>query len=194
MEIGDLNRLMGEGPVVSGAFLSVDTDSVDALYTRLKEAPAIAGVSLQTMAMQRLDELMDESLGTSIFVFVIFAGLIALGVVYNAVRVSYAERQRELASLRVLGFSRGDVSYILLGEVAFLTLLALPVGAAAGTGLAWYMASAMSSDMFRLPFVIAPATYGFAAIVVLAITAASSLLVRRQIDRLDMAEALKTGE
>lgn len=194
MEIGDLNRLMGEGPVVSGAFLTVDPDSTDALYTRLKEAPAVAGVSLQTMAMQRLDELMDESLGTSIFVFVIFAGLIALGVVYNAVRISYAERQRELASLRVLGFSRGDVSYILLGEVAFLTLLALPVGAAAGTGLAWYMASAMSSDMFRLPFIIAPATFGFAAIVVLAITAASSLLVRRQIDRLDMAEALKTGE
>lgn len=194
MEIGDLNRLMGEGPVVSGTFLTVDPDSVDALYTRLKEAPAVAGVSLQTMAMQRLDELMDESLGTSIFVFVIFAGLIALGVVYNAVRISYAERQRELASLRVLGFSRGDVSYILLGEVAFLALVALPVGGVTGTGLAWYMASAMSSDMFRLPFIISPATYGFAAIVVLAITAASSLLVRRQIDRLDMAEALKTGE
>ncbi|MFN3834399.1 MAG: ABC transporter permease [Glycocaulis sp.] len=194
MEIGDLNRLMGEGPVVSGVFLTVDPDSVDALYARLKQAPAVAGVSLQTRAMERLDELMDESLGTSIFVFVIFAGLITLGVVYNSVRISFAERQRELASLRVLGFSQGDVSYILLGEVAFLTLLALPVGAAAGTGLAWYMASAMSSEMFRLPFVISPATFGFAALAVLVTTAASSLLVHRQISGLDMAEALKTGE
>ncbi|TRO96183.1 FtsX-like permease family protein [Glycocaulis profundi] len=194
MEIGDLNRVMGEGPLVSGAYLSVDPEAADALYERLKNAPAVAGVGLQTLAMERLQEMMDENLGTSLFVFVTFAGLIALGVVYNSVRISYAERQRELASLRVLGFSRMDVSYILLGEIALLTLLALPVGAAAGAGLAWYLAQAMSSEMFRMPFVIAPSTFGFAALVVLAITAGASLLVRRQIDRLDMAEALKTGE
>lgn len=194
MEIGDLNRLMGEGPLVSGAHLSVDRVSADALYARLKEAPVVAGVGLQSLAMERLQAMMDENLGRSLFVFVTFAGVIALGVVYNSVRISYAERQRELASLRVLGFSRADVSYILLGEVALLTLIALPLGAAAGTGLAWHMTRAMGSEMFTMPFVIAPSTYGTALAVVLAVTAGSSLLVRRQIDRLDMAQALKTGE
>jgi len=110
------------------------------------------------------------------------------------VRISFAERRRELASLRVLGFSRADVSYILLGEVAFLTLLALPLGAAAGALLAWYLAHAMSSELFRLPFAISPATFGLAGAVVLAVTVLSSLMVQRQIDRLDLAEALKTGE
>ena len=94
----------------------------------------------------------------------------------------------------MLGFSRADVSYILLGEVAFLTLLALPLGAAAGALLSRYLSVAMSSDLFRLPFVIAPATFGAAGGVVVAITIVSSLLVRRQIDRLDLAAALKTGE
>ncbi|MFN3514460.1 MAG: FtsX-like permease family protein [Phenylobacterium sp.] len=194
MRLEDLNRLLREGPVVSGAYLTVDESGVEGLYTRLKRAPAVAGVALQSLAGERLAEMLDQSLGAAIGVYIFFAGLITLGVAYNTVRISFAERQRELATLRVLGFSRADVSYILLGEVALLTLAALPLGAAAGAGLAWYLAHAMSSEMFRLPFVIAPATFGVAGVVVLAVTAGSSLLVRRQIDRLDLPATLKTGE
>lgn len=194
MRIEDLNRALGEGAQLSGAWLEVDADRTEGLYTRLKEAPAVVGVGLQADAVKRLASMLDENLGRSILIFFFFAGLIASGVVYNTVRISFAERQRELASLRVLGFSRADVSYILLGEVAFLTLLALPLGAAAGAGLAWYLARAMSSELFRLPFAVAPATFGMAGTVVLAITVGASLLVRRQVDRLDLAEALKTGE
>jgi putative ABC transport system permease protein len=137
---------------------------------------------------------MDQSIGVSIWMYTAFAALIAIGVVYNSVRISFAERARELASLRVLGFTRGEVSYILLGEIAFLTLVALPLGAALGTGLAWYLARAMSSDLFRLPFVIDPATYGYAGAVVLIVTAVSGLLVRRQLDRMDLVSVLKTQE
>ncbi|HWQ85695.1 ABC transporter permease [Brevundimonas sp.] len=194
MRIEDLNRALGEGPQMSGAWLTVDSDRTGSLYARLKETPAVVGVGLQADAVKRLAAMLDENLGRSILTFFFFAGLIASGVVYNTVRISFAERQRELASLRVLGFSRADVSYILLGEVAFLTLLALPLGAAAGAGLAWYLAYAMSSDLFRLPFAVAPATFGMAGAVVLAITVAASLMVRGQIDRLDLAEVLKTGE
>ena len=194
MRIEDLNRALGEGAQVSGAWLTVDSDRTASLYTRLKETPAVVGVGLQADAVARLAAMLDENLGRAILVYVFFAGLIVAGVVYNTVRISFAERQRELASLRVLGFSRAEVSYILLGEVAFLTLLALPVGAAAGALLAWYLAHAMSSDLFRLPFAISPSTFGLAGAVVLAVTVVSSLMVRRQIDRLDLAEALKTGE
>jgi putative ABC transport system permease protein len=194
MSLADLNRALEEGSQISGVWLTMDASGAEALYARLKETPLVAGVGLQAEAAKRLSAMLDENLGRSILIFVFFAGLIASGVVYNSVRISFAERQRELASLRVLGFSRADVSYILLGEVAFLTLLALPLGAAAGTGLAWYLAYAMSSDLFRLPFAIAPATFGAAGVVVVFITVVASLMVRSQIDRLDMAEALKTGE
>jgi putative ABC transport system permease protein len=194
MLIDDLNRLLGEGPVISGAYLRVDEAMTDALYMHLKDLPAVGGVNLQRVAYQTLNDMLDETLGVSVFIYTAFAALIAIGVVYNSVRISFAERQRELASLRVMGFTRGEVSYILLGEIAFLTVLALPLAALAGTGLAWYMAEAMSSDLFRLPFVIHPSTYGYSAAVIILVTAASGLLVRRELDHMDLVEVLKTRD
>jgi putative ABC transport system permease protein len=194
MRIEDLNSLLQEGAVVSGAYLTVDPAATGALYAELKQAPAVAGVTLQSLAQRNFTEIMDQNIGMSIWIYTLFAGLIAIGVVYNSVRISFAERERELASLRVLGFSRGEVSYILLGEIAFLTLLALPLGAGLGFALAWFLAQAMSSDLFRLPFVISPATFGYAATVVLVVTAASGLLVRRQLDRMDLVAVLKSRD
>jgi putative ABC transport system permease protein len=194
MEIADLNRLMREGAIISGAYLTVDAAASATLYRELKAAPIVAGVGLQRLAEQNFRELMDQNIGFSIWMYTGFAALIAIGVVYNSVRISFAERQRELASLRVLGFTRGEVSYILLGEIAFLTLLALPIGAALGTGLAWYLARAMSSDLFRMPFVINPGTYGYAAMVVIVVTMVSGLLVRRELDRMDLVSVLKAQD
>ena len=194
MQIGDLNRVLHEGAIVSGAFLTVDPAATDELYADLKASPVVASVSLQSLAKRNFTELMDQSLGMSILVYTAFAAMIAIGVVYNSVRISFAERQRELASLRVLGFTRGEVSYILLGEIAFLTLLALPIGAALGVGLAWGLAQAMSSDLFRLPFVIDAGTFGYAGAVVIVITAVSGLMVRRQLDRMDLVSVLKSRD
>jgi putative ABC transport system permease protein len=194
MLMGDINRLLHEGRVISGANMLVDAAATDALYTELKERPAIASVALQSVAQRNFTELMNQNLGLTIWVYTGFAALIAVGVVYNTVRISFAERQRELASLRVLGFTRGEVSYILLGEIAFLTLAALPLGAALGTGLAWALAQAVSSDLFRLPFVIEAGTFGYAAIVVIIVTAASGLLVRRRLDRMDLVGVLKSRD
>jgi putative ABC transport system permease protein len=192
--IEDLNRYMHEGAAISGAYLTVDSTRTADLYRELKAAPAVASVGLQSLAEQNLNELMDQNIGVSIWMYTAFAALIAIGVVYNSVRISFAERARELASLRVLGFTRGEVSYILLGEIAFLTLLALPLGVALGTGLAWYLAQAISSDLFRLPFIIDPATYGYAGAVVIVVTAVSGLLVKRQLDRMDLVTVLKAQE
>ena len=137
---------------------------------------------------------MDQNIGISIWMYTTFASLIAIGVVYNSVRISFAERARELASLRVLGFTRAEVSYILLGEIAFLTLLALPLGMGLGSGLAWYLAEAVSSDLFRIPYIIEASTFGYAAAVVIVVTAVSGLLVRRELDRMDLISVLKTKE
>ena len=194
MPIDDVNALLREGPVVSGANLLVDSARTNALYAELKAQPAVAGVVLQRAAQRNFTDLMDQNLGMAIWVYTIFAGLIAIGVVYNSVRISFSERQRELASLRVLGFSRREVSYILLGEIAFLTLLALPIGGLLGTGLAWSLSRAMSSELFRVPFVIDPPTYGYAALVVIVVTAVSGLLVRRQLDRMELVAVLKSAD
>lgn len=194
MRIADLNALMQEGSAVSGAFLTVDESQTTALYRELKSAPAVAGVSLQQLAYRNFQEIIDQNIGISIWMYTSFAALIAIGVVYNSVRISYAERARELASLRVLGFTRGEVSYILLGEIALLTLLALPISVGLGTGLAWYLAAAMSSDLFRIPFVIEPSTLGYSVAVVVIVTSVSGLIVRRQIDRMDLISVLKTRE
>lgn len=191
MEAGDLARLVGESQLASGLYLRLDPEQETAVHNKLRDAPLVTGVTLQNKARDRLSDLMDENLGVSLGVFVIFAAVIALGVVYNTVRISFIERQRELASLRVLGFSRGAVSYILLGEVALLTLAAIPLGLIAGAGLSVYFSHTMASDLFRLPFVINPATYAFATLIILGAAALSSLLVRHQIDRLDLVEALK---
>lgn len=194
MRLDDLNRLVGEADLVSGAYLLLDPHDADALFVELKQAPGVAGVSLHSLAARNFQEILDQSLGWSVLIYTLFAGMIALGVIYNSVRISYAERARELASLRVLGFTRGEVSYVLLGEIAFVTLLALPLGCLAGAGLAWYLAGAMSSEIFRLPFVIQPSTFANAIGVVIVIAIGSGLIVRRQIDRLDLIAVLKTRE
>ena len=136
---------------------------------------------------------MQDNIGVSLTVFALFAAMIALGVVYNSVRISFTERQRELASLRVLGFSKAAVSYILLGEIALLALGAIPIGLGAGCLLSMYFADAMGSELFRLPVVFGPETFASASLIVLAAVALSGLIVRQRIDTLDLVEALKSS-
>ena len=127
-------------------------------------------------------------------IYVALAGIIAFGVVYNGARIQLSEQGRELASLRVLGFTRGEVPWILLGEFAILTLAALPLGWLLGYGMAYSTAEGLATEMFRLPLVIERSTYAWASVVVLVASALSALIVRRRIDRLDLIEVLKTRE
>lgn len=194
MDLENLNRMLREETAISGTYLLVDPDHTDALYTELKNTPVVSGVSLQEQAQNAFYETLQESLGTFVFFNTLFAGLIAVGVVYNSARISLSERGRELASLRVLGLTRGEVSYILLGELALLTLLALPLGALLGYGLAWTLVQSFDTELFRIPLVISPSTYGYAVLVVVLSAVGSGLLVRRRIDRLDLIAVLKTRE
>ncbi len=195
MELGALNAFMREGPAISGAYLAVDDpEQLPRLYRALKDSPRVAGVLLRKQEMRNFDRMMAESLLFYTFIASIFSVIIAFGVVYNSARIALAERSRELASLRVLGFTRGEISYILLGELAVLTLIALPLGVCAGWALCWLISHNLQNDLYRIPLIIAPATYAFAATVVLAATMVSGLIVRRQLDRLDLIGVLKTRE
>ncbi|MEZ6126567.1 MAG: ABC transporter permease [Planctomycetaceae bacterium] len=189
-----IDAIMGEQSMVSGAWLNVDASEQQQLYATLKTMPRVAGVTVKMASIQTfLDTIAENQLRMRLF-NIAFACVIACGVVYNTARIALAERSRELATLRVLGFTTAEVSSILLGELALLTAVAIPAGLAIGHLLAWLTCLTLQTEMYRIPFVISPFTDGFSATVILLATLASGLLVRRRIDQLDMVEVLKNRE
>ena len=194
MEIHALNRLMREGDVISGARILTDERADDDLYDQLRARPVVASVSSKASIIGNLKKMIEENLMVSVMFNVLFAGIIAFGIIYNNARISLSERARELASLRVLGLTRGEISYILLGELAILTLLALPLGFLLGNWLIDAVLSALNSEVMRLPRVVSGRTYALAAASVIVAATVSGMLVRRRLDKLDLVEVLKTRE
>jgi len=189
-----LRRCLGEGEIASGAFLAVDASRLDELYARLKRVPGVSGVSVRSAAREGFERTIAESFRISLSTTVLFAWVLAAGMVYNGARVALSERGRELASLRVLGFTRGEVSSMLLGEQAILTAVSLPFGLAAGYGLCWMIVARFQSELFRIPLVVTPSTALFALSTVVAAALLSGLAVRLRISRLDLVAVLKTRE
>jgi putative ABC transport system permease protein len=194
MDADGLHRLLREGRTISGAALAVDRRDVNELYDVLKRMPAVASVSIREPTVRSFDETLARSHGIVTTYIVAFAVLIAFGVVYNTARIALSERARELASLRVLGFTRAETSRILLDEQAVLVLAALPLGFVFGYGGAALLVMAFDTELYRLPFVLRTATYGYAVIVILLAALVSALIVQRRIDRLDLVAVLKTGD
>jgi putative ABC transport system permease protein len=194
MEIGALQRLMREAGSLSGAHLMVDPARLAELYQRLKALPAVAGVAITAAARASFDSIMAQNFQLITTFNLVFAAIIAFGVVYNAARISLSERSRELASLRVLGFTIGEISLILLGELALLTLLALPLGALFGWALSAWMMTAFQNELYRFPVVIRPQSLAWAGLTVILAATLSGLTVRRRLAHLDLVAVLKTRE
>jgi putative ABC transport system permease protein len=189
-----LNRLLKEGNAINGAYLAIDPVHSKRIYQELDEMPRVAGTVVRETAIRSFHKTMEETILYFSFVTAILGGIIAFGVVYNSARIALSERERELASLRVMGFTRGEVAYILLGELGFITLLALPLGYLFGRELCRYLSSAFRSDLYRVPLVLEADTVAFAASVVLASAVISALLLWRKLNRLDLIGVLKTRE
>ncbi|MCB0719489.1 MAG: FtsX-like permease family protein [Bacteroidetes bacterium] len=194
MDIDALNRILKEGPTISGAYLAADNTVLDTVYSELKEMPRVAGVSSRLRAIQDFYDNMGANMLVFAFFYTLFAGAIAFAIVYNSARISLSERARELASLRILGFTQGEVAYILLGELALLTLIAIPIGFGIGWGLCLMVAESVQSDIIRYPFVLTRDTYAFAATIVIVSAILTGLIVRRRLFRLDLISVLKTRE
>jgi putative ABC transport system permease protein len=145
-------------------------------------------------AIERFQQQMAENTGVTTFILVLFAGIIAAGIVYNNARIALSIRSRDLASLRVLGFTRGEISSVLLGELAIDVLLAVPLGLVIGTVLAHLVGGMVDPETYRLPVVISARTYVFSLMVTIGAALLSAMLVRRQLDRLDLIAVLKTRE
>ena len=194
MRIDALHRLLHEGAVVNAAAVTLDPGAIERFHGAVKVVPAVAGVALRAAALQNFRETMAESMNLQIVFNVGFAAIIAFGVVYNSARVSLSERERELASLRVLGFTLQEISLILLGELAILTVAALPLGAVIGYALGALIMAGFNNEVYRLSFAVSPATMAWSFLVVVAASIISGLVVRRRLDTLDLVAVLKARE
>ncbi|OUM00978.1 ABC transporter permease [Variovorax sp. JS1663] len=189
-----LNRLLAEGNVANNFALRVERGMLARVLESTQALPKVAGAFSKATMLRNMNEVSARNILIMSAVLTAFAVVIAVGVVYNNARIALAERTWELASLRVLGFTRTEVSMLLLGELALVIAVALPLGMMLGWGLTNAIAQMLRSDQFLFPVVIRPPTYAWAAIAVVAAGLASALVVRRRIDRLDMVAALKTRE
>ncbi|WP_348676012.1 FtsX-like permease family protein [uncultured Abyssibacter sp.] len=189
-----VNRLLDEGPSISGAWLGLDPRHRTQVIRELRAAPQVAAVTDRVATMQSFRDTMAENVLTFALIATLLAGSIAFGVVYNSARITLAERGRELASLRVLGYTRQEIRGLLLGELFALSFTALIPGFLIGYGLSALMIQAFASDLYRIPLIFDPSGFALAALVTLASTVLSALFVRRRLNRLDLVSVLKSRE
>lgn len=194
MDRDALNRALGDGDLASGYVLGLERGREAALLEASKALPRIAGAFSKATMLRNMEEISARNVRIMSTILTAFAVVIAVGVVYNNARIALAERGWELASLRVLGFTRAEVSALLLGELALVIAIALPLGMLLGWGLTHLITELLKSDQFFFPVVIRARTYAWATVAVLAAGVASALVVRRRIDRLDLVAVLKTRE
>lgn len=193
-DIETLARLSGTAPMISGAHLAVDASRIDDLYREVKRLPRIASIGLQEMSRQRFQDTMQQNMVISLIIYTTLAFIIAFGVVYNSARIQLSERARELATLRVIGFGRAQVWWVLVIELGLIVVLAQPLGWVVGYALGVVMLASLASDLFRVPMAIEPSTFAISTIVVAVAAIVSALIVRHRIDRLDLVQVLKTRE
>ncbi len=194
MDMGTLNGLLHQDALVSGVNISFDSARRPELLAALKAMPVTRFVVFQKLVQQHFKETLAQNITIMMTVYVSLASIVAFGVIYNFARVSLSEQGRELASLRVMGFSRAEVSSFLLSELAVIVVVAQPFGWLIGTGFAYAMTHAFSSELYRVPLIISRSVYAYASLIVIAAAAISALIVRRRIDGLDMVAVLKTRE
>jgi len=194
MSLDALRRMLQEGDTSTGVFLQVDSTRINDLYRTLKETPRVVGITIKSAMLESFQSSVAENLLRMRTFNILFATIIAFGVVYNSARISLSERRRELSTLRVIGFTRTEISSILLGELGVLTAAALPVGSALGYCFAWLATFGLNTEIYRIPLVVEMRTFAYANLVVLVAVLVSGLIVRRRLDKLDLIAVLKSKE
>ena len=194
MDQAALSRLLDEPYAITSALLRIDGGSRDALNRRLKDIGGVAAVSFNDDAYQSMKDTMGQSMNITNTILLMFAGVIAFSIIYNITAVSLSERQRELASLRVLGLSISEVGGIMYSENILMGLLGIFLGLPMGMGICALLVQAYSNDMFRLPFYISRQTYVISILLTMSFVLLANLAARRKIQRLDLVEVLKERE
>lgn len=194
MDAAALSRLLRETPTASGVHISFDSHSLDLIYEAIKTMPTVAGVALQRVSLEKFRENLAVTVTTMAAIYTGLAAIIAFGIVYNSARITLSERARELASLRVLGFTNIETMRILLLELAIVMLVAQPPGWAIGYGLSWFMNTQLAGEIMRTPLVVENFTYAMASAIIMVSALLSALVVGRRVFHLDLVSVLKTRD
>lgn len=194
MRLAELNRLVGEGAVASGALLTLEPGAEADALDALGRIPGVSSVSSRRGMLESFEETLSANITMTTTIVTILACVIAVGVLYNGARIALSERGRELASLRVLGFTRREVAALLFGEQGGINALGTPLGLLLGLGLAYVIASAFGSELYRFPVIVTARTYAVAIGVIVAASLVAGFAMRRRLYSLDMVEVLKTRE
>ena len=194
MDFESMNALFRQAPRVSTVNVTLDENQTEALHAAIKETPQITGIVEMNENRRSFQDTIEQNIVVMNTIYIGIAVLITVGVTYNAARIQLSERARELASLRILGFGRGEVSYILMGEMMLIAFIAQPIGWLIGAWIAHLMTNAFTSDLYAIPLVLKPSTFTIASLVVLAAALVSVMFVHRRLDGLDLVAVMKTRE
>ena len=188
------NRLFRQAPRLTTINILVDDSQTNALHKAVKETSMVTGLIEMNENRRSFQDTIEENVMVMNAIYITIALLITVGVTYNAARIQLSERARELASLRILGFRRGEISYILVGELMLIALIAQPFGWLIGSWIADAMVGAFTSDLYAIPLVLKPATFALASLIVLSTAFVSVMIVRRRLDHMDLVSVMKTRE
>ncbi len=189
-----LARLVREEPRANGAWIRLERGAEQDVLDRLRSLPAVASTTSKNAMLRSFEDQVEESFTVMSGILLTLASILATGVIYNGARIALSERGRELASLRVLGFTRREVAAMLLGEQAVITFVALPLGALLGAGITAAVLNAYDTELYRIPLVLRAGTFAWAAFAIVVVAAGAAFLVRRRLDRSDLIAVLKTRE
>lgn len=194
MDLDYMNSLFRQSPRISSVNITLAEQDIDALHAAIKDIPEVIGLIEMNKNRRAFEDTIEENITVMNSIYIAIAVLITIGVSYNAARIQLSERARELASLRILGFNRGEVSYVLVGELMLIVVIAQPFGWIIGAWIAQAMTSAFTSDLYAIPLVLEPATFAVGSLVVLVTAFASVMVVRERLDGLDLIAVMKTRE
>jgi putative ABC transport system permease protein len=194
LALAELDRLTRSGPQATGAWLTLERGAETRVLRRLREYPAVSSTTSKRAMLRSFETQIGESFGIMTGIMLTLSGILAVGVIYNGARIALSERGRELASLRVLGFTKGEVAAMLLGEQAVITLAGIPLGALLGVALGAAIVSAFDTELYRIPLYVRPRTLVATSLAIIGVATLAGLLVRRRLDRADLIAVLKTRE
>lgn len=194
MNLDALNRALGDGQQINQALLNVEPEQADEVYRMLRDMPRVQGVRIRQTMVDSFHDTLGKTFLTFTFFNSLLGGIIAFGVIYNTVRISLAEKGRELASLRVLGYTHNEVAHILLGDMALLLLGGIPLGWLVGEALSYLIVTAMQTELYRVPLLITAQTLGISGAVVIVSALASGAIAWWRLKTLDLVAVLKTRE
>jgi len=194
MEKSAVNKLLGEGNSLNLLVLRTDANEEISLLRKLKSIPKIAGVTTRAGTLKVFHEMTARSMLATTLILMIFACVIAVGVVYNTAMIALSERAFELGSLRILGFNKREVFSILAGELTVETLVALPIGCLTGYWFAYMMFTSVETEGFNVPLNISLTTYGIALLTTIFTSLISFIILYFKIKSMDLISILKVRE